>query len=341
MKQIIALLPLLAGIASAQDDVYKSLAVGDRVQVTFRGGGSLIGTLVPPPAVGPLSGRPKPATVDVKSSAAPFTLYVFTRKGDAASEAQVAVVDAWRKNVSEATVTVVAMEEKSSLDLAKSMGVSATPAVVIKDLDTGRTQTHAGLQSAERLSANVARLRSRIEEEKVDYTKEDFLTLDVRLEYPGLNGTMSIAKKDIKEVRKLQRLDEATRRRLEEEHRKIREVQANEEAARRDFEAKRAADAAGDIEKAEKEAKELEGQKNEGQALLEKAEKLKAQEALLKQFPPEQWNEERRKQIATKIAARLPVSPDEQAFMENQADWSEAVKARKEKEQKEKPSEEK
>lgn len=340
MKQLIALLSLLAGTLGAQDDVYKTLAVGDRVQVTFRAGGSLIGTLVPPPAIGPLSGRPKSAPVDVKGSGAPFTLYVFTRKGDPASEAQVAVVDAWRKGVPEASVTVVPMEEKGSQEHIKAYQVTATPAVAYKDLDTGRSQSHVGLQSAERLSANLARLRAKIQEEKVDFSREDYLTLDVRLEYPGLNGTMSVAKKDIREVRKLQRLDEATRRRLEDEHKKIREIQTSEEAARREAEAKRAAEAAADIATTEKEAREREEKSNEGKALLEKAEKVKNQEELLKRFPPEQWNEERRQQIATKIQARLPVSTEEKAFMDSQVEWAEAVKARKDKEQKEKPPQE-
>lgn len=344
MKQIIALLPFLAGLASAQDEGYKGLAVGDRVQVTFRNGGSLVGTLVPTPLMGPLSGaKNRPKAVNVKVAGTPFTLYVFHKKDDPSSDGQTAVVEAWKRDYPEATVTPVAMDDKSAGDLVKAHNVVATPTVVFQDAASGRTQALVGLQSAERLTAAISRLRARAEEEKVDFEKEEFLTLDVRLEYPGLNGTMSLSKKDIREVRKLQKLDEATRKRLEEEHRKIKELQSAEEKARREAEAQRSAETVKDIERAEREAKEAAAKADEGKSLLEKAEKLKAQEELIKQFPPDQWTEERKQTILNKSQAKLPISPEERAFLERQADWAEAVKAdkaRKEKEAKEKGTEE-
>jgi hypothetical protein len=334
---------LLSGLASPQDDGYKGLAVGDRVQVTFRSGGSLVGTLVPTPIMGPLSGgKNRPKAVGVKGAASPLTLFLFHKKGDASSEAQAAVVDTWKRDVPEATVTLVEMGDKTSAELIKAHNVVATPTVVFQDTASGRTQAQVGLQSAERLSAAIGRLRARAEEDKIDFEKEDFLTLDVRLEYPGLNGTMSVSKKDIREVRKLQKLDEATRKRLEEEHRKIKEIQAAEEKVRRDGEAARSAEAAKDIERTEKEEKEAAAKQVEGKALLEKAEKLKAQEELLKQFPPDQWNDERKQTILNKSQAKLPISPEERAFLDKQAEWSEAVKAdkaKKEKEAKEKGTE--
>lgn len=343
MKQIIALVPFLAGLASAQEDGYKGLAVGDRVQVTFRSGGSLVGTLVPSPLMGPLSGgKNRPKAVNVKASASPFTLFVFHKKDDPASDAQAAVVDSWKRDYPEATVTLVPMGDKASTELIKAHNVVATPTVVFQDTGSGRTQAQVGLQSAERLTAAIGRLRARAEEDKVDFEKEDFLTLDVRLEYPGLNGTMSLSKKDIREVRKLQKLDEATRKRLEEEHRKIKELQSAEEKTRREAEALRSAEAAKDIERTEKEEKEAAAKQDEGKALLDKAEKLKAQEELLKQFPPDQWTEERKQTILNKSQAKLPISPEERAFLDRQADWSEAVKAdkaKKEKEAKEKTEE--
>jgi hypothetical protein len=41
----------------------------------------------------------------------------------------------------------------------------------------------------------------------VDYSREQALTLDLTWEYPGLNGTMTVPKKEFKSVRKLKLLD--------------------------------------------------------------------------------------------------------------------------------------
>ncbi|HEX7901177.1 MAG TPA: hypothetical protein VF950_25690 [Planctomycetota bacterium] len=342
MKHMIALLPFLALAASAQEDVYTTLATGDRVQVTFRTGGSLVGTLVPPPAMGPNPNKPK-KLVDLKAAGAPFSVQLFQKRGDPAGEAQAAVLNTWKKDYPEASVTVVLMEAKESVDLIKLNNVVATPTIILRDTASGRSQAQVGLQSAERLTAGLARLRSKLEEEKVDYVKEQFLTLDVRLEYPGLNGTMSLSKKDIKEVRKLQKLDEATRKRLEEEHRKIKEAQSAEEAARRELESKKTDEAKADIEKTEKEEKEKASKADEGKALLEKAEKIKSQEELLKTYPPELWTEERKQTILNKSQAKLPISTEERVFLDKQGEWAEAVKAakaKKEKEEKEKATQE-
>ena len=345
MKHMIALLSsLLALPVAAQEDVYTGLATGDRVQVTFRTGGSLVGTLVPPPAMGPMS-KPKPA-VNLKAPGSPFSVQLFLKKGDPAGEAQAAVLTTWKKDFPEATVANVPMEDKASYDLIKLHGVVASPTIVIKDTATGRSQAQVGLHTAERLTSAVARLRARLDDEKIDFTKEAFLTLDVRLEYPGLNGTMSISKKDIREVRKLQKLDEATRKRLEEEHRKIKEIQDSEEGARRDAEAKKSEEAKADLEKADKEDKEKAAKADEGKALLEKAEKIKAQEELLKSFPPDVWTDEKKQGILNKSQAKLPISTEERLFLDKQAEWAEAVKAdkekkaKKEKEEKEKATQE-
>jgi hypothetical protein len=295
--------------------------------------------------VGPMPNRPK-KLVDVKASGAPFSVHLFQKKGDPSGEAQAAVLNTWKKDYPEASVTVVAMEDKASAELIKLNNVIATPTIVLRDTATGRSQSQVGLQSAERLTAGLARLRAKLEEEKVDFVKEQFLTLDVRLEYPGLNGTMSLSKKDIKEVRKLQKLDEATRKRLEEEHRKIKEFQSAEEAARREAESKKSEEVKADIDKAEKEEKAAAAKADEGKALIEQAEKLKVHEELLKTFPPDVWNEQKKQDILNKSQSRLPVSPEERTFLEKQADIAEAVKAdkerkaKKEKEEKEKASQE-
>jgi hypothetical protein len=339
MKHALAILPFLALAAGAQDDIYQTLGVGDRLQVTFRSGGSLIGTLVPPPTAGTAALMRKRTAVDVQAPATPFGVLLFWRKTDASAGAQQAVLEAWLKQHPEGQLTRFDADDKASPAMLKQYSVAATPSIVLQDAASGVSQTHLGLQSLERLEAGLGRLRSKVADAKVDYSKEAFLTLDVSLEYPGLNGTMSLARKDIRDVRKLQKLDEATRRRLEEEQKKIREGQAADETARREFEARRTADGKKELENAEKAAAEADAKADEAKALEDKAAKIKSGDDLLKQFPPDQWNDERKQVILNKSQAKLPISPEERAFLDKQAEWSEAVKsdkARKEKAEKEK-----
>ena len=55
----------------------------------------------------------------------------------------------------------------------------------------------------------------------LDYSKQASLILDVTWEYPGLNGTMTVPKKEIKSVRKLRVMDEKTRKNLLEMKQRI------------------------------------------------------------------------------------------------------------------------
>ena len=63
MKYTLLVLSLLASVASAQDDVWKSLSKGDRVQITFRSGNMIMGTLDHKPA----DPRLKQGTIDYSS----------------------------------------------------------------------------------------------------------------------------------------------------------------------------------------------------------------------------------------------------------------------------------
>src|SRR2546422_8440875 len=113
MKYSLMLLPLLASVASAQDDLWKTLKKGDRVQLTFRSGNMILGNL----ALKPADPRVPPGPID--------------------------------------------------------------------------------------------------------YSEASEVTIDLSLEYPGLNGTMTVAKKEIKEIRKLQNLDPQTMKRIEDEVKRI------------------------------------------------------------------------------------------------------------------------
>ena len=107
MKYALLLLPFLASLAPAQDDPWKSLAKGDRVQVMFRSGNTILGNLTSKP-------------VDPRVAPGP-----------------------------------------------------------------------------------------------VDYASASEITIDVSLEYPGLNGTMTIPKKEIREIRKLGSLDAAAMKKIQ------------------------------------------------------------------------------------------------------------------------------
>lgn len=50
---------------------------------------------------------------------------------------------------------------------------------------------------------------------RLEVDKETALTLDLTWEYPGLNGTLTVPKKDVKSVRRLQALDQKTLQELE------------------------------------------------------------------------------------------------------------------------------
>src|SRR5712672_306091 len=70
----------------------------------------------------------------------------------------------------------------------------------------------------------------RIPTGQIDYSAANEITLDVSLEYPGLNGTLTIAKKEIKDVRVLRNLDPATMKRITEEIKKIQaQINADED----------------------------------------------------------------------------------------------------------------
>src|SRR5881394_1504275 len=153
MKYSLLLLPFLASVATAQDDVWKTLQRGDRVQITFRSGNMLLGNLAPKP-------------------------------GD-----------------------------------------------------------------------------PRLQPAAVDYSTTTEITLDLSLEYPGLNGTMTVPRKEIKEIRKLQNLDSATMKRIQDEMARIKAQTAADDADRRSREAERDKLKDKDRKKALAEEKENENNK--------------------------------------------------------------------------------
>jgi hypothetical protein len=229
MKYSLLVLPFLAASAWGQaEDVYKNLSLGDRVQITFRSGGTITGNL----DVNPVGQKPKP-----KVEGAP--------------------------------------------------------------------------------------------EEPVDFTKETGLTINLSWEYPGLDGTMTILKKEIKEVKKLQTLDKETMDRLKKQkaqiHKdlEIQNAQNKADAKKRDKEAHAAADKMNAKDKADLDATT--------KAADEARQKKEAEEALklLQKFPPDAgWGPKKLEEIQQKSTRKNSViTPDETDFMKNYQQWVKAKDA--------------
>ena len=234
MKYSLLLLPFLASVATAQDDPWKSLSKGDRVQVTFRSGNTILGSLT-------------------------------TRPAD-----------------------------------------------------------------------------PRVPPGPIDFSAITEITIDVSLEYPGLNGTMTIPKKEIKEIRKLGNLDAATMARIRDEMARIQKQAAEDEKSRKAAESERDKSSKAAREAAEKADKDSAGDKDKGAQLLKDFNELQEGKKLLQRFPPEKYGPHTRKEMADMAVRKQPVPLDMREFADPEVQrlWTLALNAQKA-EKKEKKAEEK
>lgn len=171
----------------------------------------------------------------------------------------------------------------------------------------------------------------RLPEGTLDFSQMSEITLDVSLEYPGLNGTLSIPRKEIKEIRKLQNLDKATMDRINAEIARIRQQSAADEAARRTAESERDAASKKAREAAEKLDKTSSEVKTKGAAAVKDLEDIQKGLDLLKKFPPGQYGPETAKAVADKAIQKLPVTPMEREFLEPETQrlWNKALEYQK------------
>jgi len=141
----------------------------------------------------------------------------------------------------------------------------------------------------------------------IDYSKQSALVLDVTWEYPGLNGTMTVPKKEVKSIRKLRVMDEKTRQNLIEMKNRI----AAENAKSGEPKAeppKLPPDAKPEAPKTDDEKK-----KAEELAIKEAEERKKATEFYSK-FPTPYWGPERHIMNVQKKARGQALSPAESEF---------------------------
>jgi hypothetical protein len=180
----------------------------------------------------------------------------------------------------------------------------------------------------------------RVKVAAIDYTRLDVITLDVTLEYPGLNGTLSIPKKEIKELRKLQNLDPATMKRLQEELRKVQEAALADEIARKASEGERDQKAKAAAAASQKESEASAEASAQGGEIVKQAERLKQGLELLARFPAPEWGQHRISEITGKALRKQPISILEKEFADNFGLWQEA-QSYQEKQKKEKAPENK
>jgi hypothetical protein len=235
MKYSLLLLPFLASLATAQDDPFKSLKKGDRVQITFRSGNTILGKLAPKPA-------------------------------------------------------------------------------------------------DPRLPAGA-----------IDYSAVAEITIDVSLEYPGLNGTMTIPKKEIREIRKLGNLDAASMKKIQEEMDRIQKQAAEDERSRKAAEGDRDKAAKTAREALDKADQEAAGDKDKGAQLLKDFEDLQKAKEVLARFPADKYGPQTLKDMADMAVRKQPIPLDMREFAEPEVQrlWNLGVNAAKDDKKKEKVEEKK
>lgn len=311
---------LLAVSAQVQDETYKSLAPGDRLEVTFRNGNTLTGTLLAPGEKGTSGSGPA-------SSRGGASVLLFA---DESGRARAETFEKWARDRGLKPRVFAGPPDRERW---AKYGITAVPAVVFEYAD-GRAQSFPGEPTPESLDDSYTQFKTFAEASSVDYTKQAVLILDISLEYPGLNGTMSVPKDHLRGLRKLQKLDEATMKRLQDEKQRIRDANAKADAERRARDSKRTQDALSAADQAEQKRREEAEGANELQAAVKKAERLEQGLKLLEKFPPPEWGPEKAVEIARKSRTKLPVSQTELEFVENLPLWQEALNYQKEKEKK-------
>ena len=166
----------------------------------------------------------------------------------------------------------------------------------------------------------------RIEEkiESVDYLKVSGLTLDIKWEYPGSEGTITIPKDQIGSIRELLKLDKATLDRLEKDRKRIKAQIGKDEADRKADNVKRKEAA---LEAAKKLAEDEEASARSAgdiERLQGELADLQAGQDLLAQFPPPAWGPERLKKINEMATFGIRPSAEEEEFQLKYSQWSAA-----------------
>jgi hypothetical protein len=147
--------------------------------------------------------------------------------------------------------------------------------------------------------------------ESIDYGRAAALTIDLSWEYPGLTGTMTVEKKEIRSVRKLRLLNEKETADLVQIKKRL--AQANAKPA-----APKPATPAAALEPAP--APKPEPAKPDDAAVKAEQELKKALEIFAK-FPPPDWSPERYNAIRIKRVRGQVPTPTEREFFDGFSLW--------------------
>jgi hypothetical protein len=182
--------------------------------------------------------------------------------------------------------------------------VAAAQDVSWNDLAAG-DRIEVTFQSGNTISGTLVATDSKTT--SIDYSKEASLVLDVTWEYPGLNGTMSVPKKEVKSLRKLRVMDEKTRQNLIEMKRRIASENGKTDEPKAEG-TKPPAEPKVEAPKTDEEKK-----KAEEQAKKEAEDRKKAMDFYAK-FPTPYWGPERHIMNVQKKARGQALSAAESEF---------------------------
>jgi len=189
--------------------------------------------------------------------------------------------------------------------LALLLTLVAAQDVTFKDLAIG-DRVEVRFHSGNVISGMIVAPPGKPKGDAVDVASQASLTLDVSSEYPGLTGTMTIAKKEIQKVRKLPKLSPEDEKRLAEMKKKLAEEAAKPPPPK----------PAPPLETPPAEKPKADEPKVD--------EDLKKGQALFVKFPPPDWSADRLKAIQVKRASRVIPSLDEQEFEKGFPLWDKA-----------------
>lgn len=327
---------LLLGLAAVQDeDVYKTLSLGDRVQITFRNGNTITGNLVALPPAEPHRGGDR-----ARPPADPVTLLFFTSQDDPLCQTQQVVLERWLRRHPE--MKLVIPDRGTHSETWKAHGIQEVPTLVLQDPASRRSlKLTAGYRGENDLTEALIQFRATAPQAPmaVDYVQERALTLDLSWEYPGLNGTFTIPKDQIRAIRKLQALDPKILAELEQEKKRLREDLERQNRERQALNEEYDRQAAKAAEEAARLSREKQEGAEEGERLLREAERLKKALEIYRRFPPPEWGPQKLEEIRGRAVRKQPLSPEDQEFLQNIELWLEARSYYEKKKGEPKPSE--
>jgi hypothetical protein len=196
--------------------------------------------------------------------------------------------------------------------LALAQDVTVKKDVSIKDVAVG-DRVEVRFHSGNTISGTVVAPPGKTKDEAVNLATQSSITLDVSMEYPGLNGTMTVLKKEIQKITLLHQLDDKTRKSIEQMKKEL--AQGNATKPPPKAETPSPVPPVAEPPKADPKPEEAKPEDDQ-----------KAKDLFAK-FPPPAWGPDRLNAIRVKRQRGVVPSLDEQEFEKNFALWDKARQA--------------